>query len=276
MQAKAQILALALTVTFPFGLYASPIVSGFNDANTSNPDIEFDVNFFGGTFTEIDVNRRGNITFNGAFDSFANDLDFHGKYVIAPFFEGITDSVSGNAITFGTGSFMNNQAFGVTWTDVGGFAQGENTFQLILANRFDPSDPSSSEGDFDVIFNYEKIEWDQTVFGDGARVGFSAPNGTEGDETFFQLDGSASPGTFLDGSNGFPLVENSSSFGDITTDYFRSADGGEDGRYIYQFRTTFDSPKPVPAPSTLALLGLGLIGFAALRRRPLSASLNHA
>lgn len=285
MQAQVRTFTLALTLALPVGVQAAIVNSGFDwtGSGTGGADIGFGINFFDNTsnpYSSLFINENGNVTFGAASNVSTDDLGQENIPIIAPFFESI-DASSGS-ITFGKGLFDSKSAFGVTWEDVtyggDGFGStGNNSFQLLLVDRYDSSVDSSSEGDFDIVFNYGEVSWDEDPFGltgEGARVGFADAQGKASGE-FFQLPGSATPGTFLD-TGTFPLVENHSNVGDITTDYFRSTDGGMDGRFVYQFRSTFDSTQPVPTPSTLALLGLGLISFAALRRRSLPASLNHA
>ncbi|MHC4122571.1 MAG: nidogen-like domain-containing protein, partial [Planctomycetota bacterium] len=95
-------------------------------------------------------------------------------------------------------------AFGVTWIDVGYYythVDKLNTFQLILIDRSD-----RAPDDFDIEFNYDKIEWEtgdasggeNGYGGTSARAGFS--NGTGEPGTFYELEGSGVHGAFLDSS----------------------------------------------------------------------------
>ncbi|MBO1268115.1 PxKF domain-containing protein [Arthrobacter cavernae] len=77
-----------------------------------------------------------------------------------------------------------------------------NSFQLLLVNREDSSTP----GDFDIVFNYDQIQWESGDFSGGsaglggtsAAAGFSNGSGQEG--TFYELAGSLTNGAFLDSS----------------------------------------------------------------------------
>ena len=244
---KSYVIALSTILTVPT-VSAMPIVSGFDQYNGEpNPqNIGFEVNFLGGIFDEFYINRRGNVTFNTSMSSFAGDLNQHGQHIIAPFFEGITTPLTNQNITFGSGFFEGYDSYGVNWTDVSGLAtSGTNTFQLLLVNRWDPADDTTYQGDFDAIFNYGKIEWDKSLLGETSRIGFSAPGGTVDNNTFFQLHGS--PGTFVDETGSYSLVDNSINSNVV-------------GRYVFNFRDgEYVPPVQVPEPGIMLLLGISLL-----------------
>lgn len=230
--------------------YSMPIEPGFDLYTTESglQSIGFDINFLGSQFDQAYINRRGNITFGSPLSSFANDLNQHGQHIIAPFFEGITNQVSSTNITFGSGFFNDYEAYGVNWNDVSGLrSPGKNTFQLLLVNRWDSDDEDTMQGDFDVVFNYGTVQWDKSLLGETARIGFAAPNGTTEDNTMFQLHGA--PGTFVTDTGSYALTENR-----INSD--------TTGRYVFNFRGgEYIPPVHVPTPSIMFLLGIGCLAL---------------
>lgn len=255
---KTHIFALSI-VLFSSNALSSPITAiepGFDSDSIANTpqSIDFTINFFGNEYSNLYINKRGNVTFNSSLSSFANDLNQHGQPIIAPFFEGITDSVNGSNITFGKGQFNGFGSYGINWTDVSGLGTtGTNTFQLILANRWDSDDDSTQFGDFDIIFNYGQVQWDKSLLGQTSRIGFSDDEGTTAERTMFQMHGS--PGTFVDNTGSYSLIENR-----INSD--------RDGRYIFNFRSGrfVEPPINVSEPNTLLLFMIGFLLFVTTRK----------
>jgi len=232
--------------------FGQAIESGF-DANTLPPNddgsagpvaIGFDVNFFGITRSQLWVNNNGNVTFDGSLSTFTPfDLTSTGQEIIAPFFADVDTSDAGDPVTYGPGTFEGRPAFGANWINVDYFNSSpthtnRNSFQLILVDRSD-----IAAGDFDIVFNYDQIQWEtgsasggdsDGLGGNSARVGYS--NGTGAPDTFFELAGSAVNGAFLDGGPN-ALVSN-------------RLNSSVDGRYIFQSRSgAIDDPDPEPPPS---------------------------
>lgn len=274
MKTKTCKIALTLLVILPLTGYAAPIVNGFNsntlapndDGSTGLVNIGFDVNFFGVTSSQLYVNNNGNVTFDSQLSTFTPfDLTSTGRQIIAPFFADVDTRNAGNPVTYGTGTFEGRDAFGTNWINVDYFASStdhtnRNSFQLILVDRAD-----IANGDFDFIFNYGQIQWEtgtasggsnDGLGGSSARVGYS--NGTGDAGTFFELNGSAINGAFLDGGPN-ALISN-------------RRNSSMDGRYIFSARNgdvVIDNPPvaTVPAPGILTLIGVGLLGLTATRRR---------
>jgi hypothetical protein len=148
------------------------------------------INFFGETYDSLYINNNGNVTFNGRVGSFTPiSFPVSSQPMIAPYW-GDVDTRSGNVpepvqnnVYYSTA--LENQ-FIVTWFYVGYYSARTdklNAFQLILTDRSDVA-----QGDFDVEFRYERLEWTTGNASGGsgglggvpAQVGFDA-----GDRTHF-------------------------------------------------------------------------------------------
>ncbi|MGS2744189.1 nidogen-like domain-containing protein [Halomonas sp. LS-001] len=179
-----------------------------DDSSTAEIDIsqvfENGINFFGREFNSLWVNNNGSVTFNGARSAFTPSVitENSGNPEITPFFadvdtrggEAEISSAGGNS----TGSNLVyydfdtvNDRFIVTWDDVGYFSRQTdklNAFQLILSDR--------GQGDFDIEFRYENVEWTtgsasggtDGLGGQVARAGYTA--GTGDPDAFFELPAS--------------------------------------------------------------------------------------
>ena len=231
-----------------------------NDDGSDGPvAIGFTANFFGLSFTSLYVNTNGNVTFDSSLSTFTPfNLTSTSRQIIAPFFADV-DTRAGNQVTYGTGLVDGRNAFGVNWIDVGYFSHRTdklNSFQLVLIDRSD-----IAPGDFDIEFNYDKIQWEtgeasggtDGLGGDSARAGYS--NGTGDPDTFFELPGSAVNGAFIDGGPN-ALVSHSLNSNVL-------------GRYLFTARsgqivTPPPAPSTVPEPMSMALFGFGLLTAAGL------------
>ncbi len=273
---KTFVLVMLFSASLAWGQAIEP---GFN-ANTLPPNDDdstglvamgFTVDFFGISRSQLYVNNNGNVTFDAPLSAFTPfDLTSTGQEIIAPFFADVDTRNAGDPVTYGTGTFEGRAAFGVNWINVDYFASdpahtNRNSFQLILVDRSDVA-----AGDFDIVFNYDQIQWEtgtasggdaDGLGGDSARVGYS--NGTGDPGTFFELTGSAINGAFLDGGPN-ALISN-------------RLNSTIDGRYIFQSRGGGIGPAPGPAPSpfsvpaggplTWLILIFGLMSLATLTLR---------
>ncbi|MHC4388496.1 MAG: right-handed parallel beta-helix repeat-containing protein, partial [Planctomycetota bacterium] len=197
-----------------------------DDLYTDLVDIGFTIDYYGTIVSNLYVNNNGNVTFDaplGTFTPFGLTGEI-GTSIIAPFFADVdTQGEGSELVTYGTGMVDGHVAFGVNWLDVGYFfarMDKLNTFQLILIDRSD-----RAPGDFDIEFNYEKIEWEtgEASFGVDGLGGLSAvagfSNGTGDPGTFHELEGSGVNGAFLD-SSGTGLI-------------YRSRNSSVPGRLIF-------------------------------------------
>lgn len=271
---------LAAVVAMPTFVVADTIRGGFDsstlarndDGSTELVSVGFELDFFGVTSSQVYVNNNGNITLDQALSTYTPfDLNATSQQIIAPFFADIDTRSAGSEVTYGTGTVDGRAAFGVNWIDVGYFSNQTdpnqlNDIQLVLIDRSD-----LGVGNFDFEFNFGDILWETgNIGGTGgfggpsARSGYS--NGTGDAGTFFEIEGSAVNGAFLNGG---------------ANELISGSNIGVDGRYLFGARngtvvvppvvtptpTPTPTPSPVPLPASAVLLGFGLLGLGAAGRR---------
>ena len=250
---------------------ATPIVPGFNgstlpandDGSTGLVNLGFSFNYFGNTYTQTFVNNNGNITFDNPLGTYTPFGLTGGGVppIIAPFFADV-DTRVGPTVTYGTGSFGGNAAFGVNWLGVGyygGHIDKTNTFQLLLVNRAD-----LGAGDADIYFNYGSIQWETGDASGGSggfggqcvHAGYSNGSGTPG--TNFELPGSGICGSMIDGG---------------ANQLVTSTNDQVPGQWLFQVRNgeviqpTTTGAVVTPEPASLFLLGSGLSAVALRLRK---------
>lgn len=249
------------------GLFGDSTLAANDDGSTGQVGVGFDLNFFGNTYNSLFVNNNGNVTFNNSINTFTpfgiqNSL----IPIIAPFFADVDTEGGAAEVSYGNGTVEGRNAFGVNWPGVGYFNENIdklNDFQLVLIDR-SVAGVAGTEGDFDIEFNYNQIEWETGDASDGsnglggssARVGYS-----NGAADFFELPGSGVNGAFLNGGSR-SLVANS-----LNSDVA--------GRYLFAVRNgnvIVDPGNPEDVPTPALLPGLVALGVGALRKRKSEAA----
>ncbi len=267
------ILLLALaSAPFAFaGAVINPSFAGDNtlaandDGSTSLVSLGFSANFFGTTYTDGYVNNNGNLTFTGPLSQYTpQGIGSVTMPMIAPFFADVDTRGAGSGlVTYGTGMLFGQDAFAVEWPAVGYFGEETdklNTFELILVSR-----PDTGAGNFDIYFNYDQVQWEtgdasggvDGLGGTSAAVGYTdgSGSGCYGAGTCYQLAGSLVNGALIDGGPD-ALISH-------------SLNSGTPGRYIFAVRNGVVAP--TPEPSSLLLMGSGLLALAGVVRRKLGA-----
>ncbi|RAI04174.1 hypothetical protein DLJ53_06925 [Acuticoccus sediminis] len=174
-----------------------------SDAINITRVFEDGLNFFGTTYNSLYINNNGNVTFEAPLATYTpfgitnSDIP-----IIAAFFAdvdtlgdetGLGPTRGGTSQGTDTVWYDLDPASGkltVTWDDVGFYAANlseRNAFQLELIDKGD--------GDFDIVFRYEDIQWTRGEVSDAdARIGYSA-----GDQrNHSELDVSGDRGALLE------------------------------------------------------------------------------
>ena len=174
------------------------------------------INFFGTLYNSFYVNNNGSITFAGPRSAFTPTVitEVSSNPEITPFFGDVDTRNSfeiGDPSPGGNSEGTNlvywafdelNDRIVITWDDVGFYNSNNsllNAFQLILTDQ--------GNGDFDIEFRYEDINWttgnasggENGLGGDVARAGWTA--GTGDPDEYFELPQSGDQQGILDLDN---------------------------------------------------------------------------
>ncbi|MBB3995807.1 hypothetical protein GGR95_003471 [Sulfitobacter undariae] len=144
------------------------------------------INFFGTNYTSVYLNSNGLITFDGPQTSYTpSGISGISDPAIAPFWTDV-DVNKGGEIYWDVDPSSGQITF--TWLNVAPYQNsntaGTNSFQVVLT--------SNGDGDFDVEFIYEDIQWTNGYTGD-ATVGV-----TDGGSNDFELEGSGNGAILTD------------------------------------------------------------------------------
>ncbi|HEV2875056.1 MAG TPA: nidogen-like domain-containing protein [Thermoleophilaceae bacterium] len=198
-----------------------------DDNSTGAVPLPFTVDFFGDEYTQAYVNNNGNVTFDGPQSTFTPfDFTISGIPMIAPFLADVDTLGSGSGVvTYGNAIVDGRDAFCVNWVGVGYFSSHTdklNSFQLLLVEQDTP-------GDFDIVFNYDKVQW-ETGDASGGSGGFggtpAAAGWANGDGEHFDLR----PGSF----DSMALLDSNASTGLV----HGMLGSTQPGRYVFQVRNT--------------------------------------
>lgn len=200
-----------------------------DDGSTGAVTLPFTANFFSQQASSLFVNNNGNVTFDGPQSTYTPyGLLSTAHQIIAPYFADVDTRGAGSGlVTYGSAPAAGGQPayFCVDWINVGYYGSHTdklNSFQMLMIDR---SAQTGTAGDFDIVFNYDKVQWEtgdasggsDGLGGSPAVVGYS--NGTT---KALQLPGSAVSGAFEDSG---PKALTQSSQGSQVP-----------GRYIYPVR----------------------------------------
>jgi hypothetical protein len=209
------------------------------------------MDFFGTSYSGLYVNSNGNITFGSPNTAYQTaDLSSVTTPTIAPFFADVNIN-SGGEIYWDLDPVAGTVT--VTWDGVEPYSgSGENSFQVVIT--------STGDGDFELEFIYEDIQW-TNGYGEEAETGV-----TDGGANDYELPGSGNAGaltgypdndfaggdpdgvaafTFVDGEPFFSdgIVEGTSGADLLDAAYLDDPDGdmigaGDDNIFAYDGNDT--------------------------------------
>ena len=288
----ARALVSVLAIAFPLLAFASPARAEGPNAITTVPSatsldscrdttlprnddgsapvvaLPFTIDFFGNHFSNVYVNNNGNLTFTSALSTYTPfGLSSARTPIIAPFFADVdTRGVGSGLVTyagrsFGIGTFAGRPAFCANWVNVGYYSAHTdklNSFQAILVDRSD-----IGTGDFDIVFNYDKVQWETGdasggsggLGGSPVRMGFS-----NGSTASFELPGSGVSRAFLDSNTATGLIHNSRNSLQLGRYIFNVRNGAAPTGGTIQgtvYRNSSASPENVLAGAYVQVCGSG-------------------
>jgi hypothetical protein len=187
--------------------------------------LPFPINFYGTNYSSLYINNNGNVTFDVAQSAYLpGDLVGQGLKIIAPYWADVdTLNILSGVVKYGSGTVDGHGAFGVDWVNVGYFSANADKLlscQLVIIDRSD-----IAAGDFDMEFNYDKVQWQygDASGGDPPYAGYA--NNLSG----YELPGSGVADAFLDSNPATGLI-------------YHNLNSSVPGRYIFPFRNGQPAP----------------------------------
>lgn len=225
-------------MSFSTSSMAAPLIEGLggesgfgelalfqNDDSSSNLlNLNFTANFFGNEYNQFYINNNGNITFDSPVSGFTPEpFPASTNPMIAPFWADV-DTRGGNSDNLSNNVYVaapNVDTTIITWNDVGyysGHTDLTNNFQLVLRDR---SDDTGSNGDFDIEFRYDRLEWTTGDASNGAG-GFGGTPAQAGFDAGDNTNAFTLPGSF---TNEVLELQNQT-----------NVSGGENGLWVFAIR----------------------------------------
>lgn len=215
--------AHAITLLSDGGSFGQVAIDRNDDESSNLLDLPFSINFYGQSFSQFYVNNNGNITFGSPLSEFTpfnlGNLD---QAMIAPYWADVDTRNPASGLVY-VGSFAPGQ-LNVTWDNVGYFSSEADKLNSFQLNLYQVGD----NGDFDIEFRYDRLEWTTGA----ASSGINGLGGIPAVAGFTNGDGVSvlQPGSFLSPGALNMAVESNTS-------------PEEPGRWVYNIRN--DSPPPV-------------------------------
>jgi hypothetical protein len=187
--------------------------------------LPFPINFYGANYSNLYVNNNGNVTFDGAQSAYVpGNLIGLGFKIIAPYWADVdTFNLLSDVVKYGSGTMDGHNAFGVDWVNVGYFSAHADKLlscQLVIIDRSD-----IASGDFDMEFNYDKVQWQYGDVSGGSPPHAGYADGVSGCE----LPGSGVADAFLDSNVATGLI-------------YHNLNSSVPGRYFFSFRSGQPAP----------------------------------
>jgi hypothetical protein len=270
----------ACQATQPTSSAATTIALGVSTNFDCTLNQTFSININGATYSSVVVNENGIVSFGAAVnaDPATTALSSLSVPAFAPFFaDGAFAASDPEGLKYGytTPQVGFSNSFWLTWNNW--LPQGSTT---ATPNIFQMGIVDLGGGDFDLIFNYERIDWDGGAF--GAQAGLTLGTGVAGTLLLSGAGISSAYFGFDDTSSGSSQCQSATPATALACNQRNDgsqAIGGTDastgqpanGYYLFKFRdgqlVNSVNEVPLPAAAWLFLAGFTLVARRSLVRR---------